>query len=1011
MGARLRLLLLLSCITFLPAHAGEDQDPPPLLIWCPALSCRDAVYAGAPFSGTYQTDLVVVGTRRKVDDDRYEITVEETLFGVPQSPVLELDRGPEGRFIFTFKASNYGRGRLSYTSHLCGGALPVTPANLAGVRALSKARLMTMALSATAIFTGRTAEPPPKNDRHERRGRSVTVTEVLHGSVVQKGETVRVRLPRFWAAVYDPATDVGESVYLVGGHEGASFPRATAKPTGPLRDRRLLPVRRVLPGELADKIRPILPVRDSLPLVELRYETLLVREVVFTGTVAEALLILESDCYGAAHLARRSLVRHHGESRELVLVAIRERLFDLEVREPDRYRTLRRLIRTLSDIETRDPQGDLEELIGDWLAFLEADPPPAPGLPPPPPRGFKGKVWHAVNRSLLWCLTDLGPGAARNEYCEGLLNLHETVPADWSAFVTHIIDELDVMKVREIPVALSAGRKSQVRRGSPGPVSTLAHSNYYAAFSDDGRWLAYDPGHWIQICRASDYGVVSRIRYEPSLDALKFSRDNAWLLLDGVPGKSRYRVPSGEPDPDYEPGAEWETRRFATRDGRIFVVRNAGVEPPWAGSPGTLEVYRSGPGGKERIGARALDDATMAGHVVLSPDGSMLALAGQGNIVRLYSVPDLEPRGEFTLPLPGGSDPSIRSMSFHPEGRALAVAFCEAFPAFIDLEAMKRFRPHAGHSREVGNVAFAAEDSLILTRARDRTVCAWDPKDLSFLSRVEAPAGYELAGMGGLQFSRILAVREGYDGDDWPDGRKAVVLDARTGERCFEVRLPEGVSTRDARWLTPKRVVFLAHDGSSVRTFDFEIGEFIGGFDCAEDNVYTGVPSEDGAWFFAPGPSGKGDREPSVRRIAMETGAGSVLPIPGNLRLTARLFGLVPGGESLFFADPGMLVLDRETLKTISAKPLPTIDHGCLAFSGDGRRYAVGAGSFEDQPEEVRRLCPEGTHSLVRVHDTVTGYTRFAFPTKAYRPKVALNADGTRLVFVEDDGRLVLVDL
>jgi len=741
------------------------------------------VYTSAPIGGAWRTDLVVVGTGRKRDDGGFEITVEETLFGVSPSPLLEFRRVPEGRFIFTFQVPQHGYGEPRFMNHRCGGTLPFTPADLAGARALSKARLETIVLSATTIFTGQVRDGARKGDLRE-----VTVTEVLHGAAVRKGETVQVELKSLYSRSNDHWTGERESVYFVGGHDGVLFGHFGDRfPEQPL-DEPPLKIRRILPGALAEQVRRVLPRRAALPIVEVHRgnEKRPVREVVFTGTVGEAMLILETDCYGAASLARRSLIRRRGESREPVLGAIRGQLLDVEVREPDGYRTLRRLIRTLGNIDRRDPQGDLEALIEEWLAFLQSEPPPAPGSPSSPPRAWRGKVWHPVNRAPLWCLLELGPERAREKYGERLVKLYETVPADWRPYIRHILDELQVFEAREMPRAISAAEAREALRGRPAPVPTHPGSNYVVAFSADG--------------------------------------------------------------------------------------------------------------------------------------------------------------------------------------------------------------------------------SLIFTLAGDRTICAWNPENLGFLGRVELPPGYEFAGVGGLALGRILAVEEGYDWHEWPGGRKAIVLEARSGERLFSVRLPPGASTRDARWLSPRRLLLFAHDASWVRNFDLETAEVSGGFDCPEEKVHSGEATADGATLFVPGYYHKGNRQATVRRISLKTGVQSVRPIPGVRRLSCRSFGLVPGGENLYFADSGMLVLDRETLETVSRRPLKKISFGDFAFSGDGRRYVV-ATEIEDHPEEVRKLCPKGAKSLIRIHDVKTGFAIFAFATKAYSPKVALDADGTRLVYVEDDGRLVLVNL
>jgi WD40 repeat protein len=398
----------------------------------------------------------------------------------------------------------------------------------------------------------------------------------------------------------------------------------------------------------------------------------------------------------------------------------------------------------------------------------------------------------------------------------------------------------------------------------------------------------------------------------------------------------------------------------------------------------------------------------MAQYGSLSPDGTRLALAGDGNIVRVYNVPELDLQGTIPLRKPFSSDLSIRSMAFHPSGKFLFVANESAFPAKIDLGKMAHVREYDGHSEDVRQVAFRGE-STILTYGRDRTVCAWNGDTLAFEGRVDIPRGTELAAMGGLRFGRVLAVEEGYDEDEWPDGREAVVLEVPGGREVARFDLPAGSDTRSALWWSEARLLLFGSKGDWVRTVDPAGRGAPAGFDCPGARLYSGALSEDGATLYRPESLFKSTRRFEIHTFDFRSGVQVTRKIPGMTEVHGQWFGLVPGGRFLCFADRGIFVLDRADLAVVGARRLPGCDIDDIDFAGDGGSYVV-ATPYRDLPAELRSRCPAGTNSVVVVQDTETGRTRLALPTTTHGPPVALNANGTRLVYVESDGRPVLVD-
>ena len=117
--------------------------------------------------------------------------------------------------------------------------------------------------------------------------------------------------------------------------------------------------------------------------------------------------------------------------------------------------------------------------------------------------------------------------------------------------------------------------------------------------------------------------------------------------------------------------------------------------------------------------------------------------------------------------------------------------------------------------------------------------------------------------------------------------------------------------------------------------------------------------------------------------------------------------GLVPGGKHFYVADPNVYIFDRRTCRRVAERIFKGTDLLGLSFSGDGSRYAVVTGARVYVTRRLGRLDP-GTRSIVRVHDTLSGRTLFAFPASTRWASVKLSPDGRRLAVINDDGTIEL---
>jgi WD40 repeat protein len=649
-------------------------------VYCPALRTEDRPRTNAHDEDEVpQPTLVVLGSVRDRGEWQAEIEVEKVLYGsAPRrkfQAIKSLDYHPPEKpehCILALAPTSEAwvdvdreRFRLEIRYSLSAEAEKA-------VAALSAARLDYNTLSAEIIFVGKELSADVD------KGRSVEVVRVLHGPAALKGTKVCVHLAKYPVPEdRKPALAKEEMLYFVAAVEARRGKRSfgpVRKPDGPV----YLTYYR-LPADQEKNVREALNRRDRYPVVEIGEgdEKVKVREVLFQGTIPQAVALIDSESEGAAVLAGRFLIHHRKEARGPIVDAIDQDL--LRTKRQHGFERLQHLISLLPQVlpeETRQEEGD--RLVEKWLAHLAKDPPapPAGAFEQWPTYRFHEEHNTANNHSLAWLLGQMDEERVVRRYGKRLLALREKVPAGWKREVQLALDVGNVEDHLELADVLPRLKDARPVRSRAAMRHPGGDSDGVLAFSPDGKFLATAGGGGVKYQAKADIRVWKTADWSPackpipqqnSTQKLLFSPDGQYLYVLGDGAEpylhARYDWRSGKLDRTYEgpKKAGMFDDMELSADGKVMVTSNTSEDVIYVRETETGKALKT------------LATGDTVAHFALSPDGKTL-------IWQKARVRDEEEKTDWIVEALGPGALKIPAAVFHdvpswlhftPDGRYL----------------------------------------------------------------------------------------------------------------------------------------------------------------------------------------------------------------------------------------------------------------------------------------------------------------------------------------------------
>ena len=409
-----------------------------------------------------------------------------------------------------------------------------------------------------------------------------------------------------------------------------------------------------------------------------------------------------------------------------------------------------------------------------------------------------------------------------------------------------------------------------------------------------------------------------------------------------------------------------------------------------AGADGTLNLWNVASPGRpvlvdHLVAANASDPLYVT---AFSPDGQVLAAAGAARQVRLWNISD--PAHPAPLPALTGPASTIYSVAFSPDGRMLAAGSADHDAWLWNVSdpsaPVTAGSPLAAASAAVNSVAFGLSGKVLAEGSVDGTVRLWSlaGRSPALAATLRGPAG----SVSGVAFSHTNELAASSQDDKvwlWKVSRTPAkaARGKAAGHPAGVQAVPDGTLTDSKNWTN---AVAFSPDGGLLAAGTSEGSVLV--WTMATRTLAVRIP--------APQPVTSVSWDGTQRVADSDAdGTATTWTLPSPLLLAGNASAIVaysPGGRTLAVGGSNVELWDTTGHQRLAAVATPGVNG--LAFSPDGTLLAAALSNGTVQVMNAATLAPVGRPLVV----TGSGYAE----------SVAFSPDGKVLATGSDDGTMRL---